>query len=111
MKEKGIVPPGIPKPRVCVVYLGAEAKTVAMVLTQELRASGIGTSVLWEDRSLKAQMKQADRSGAIYTLIIGEDEMSELDPETVYFIVHILNRAGLKRFRNEVLTRALPLRT
>ena len=75
MKEKGIVPPGIPKPRVCVVYLGAEAKTVAMVLTQELRASGIGASVLWEDRSLKAQMKQADRSGAIYTLIIGEDEM------------------------------------
>ncbi len=43
--------------------------------------------------------------------IIGEDEMHELDPETVYFIVHILNEANLKRFRNKVLTAALPLRS
>ena len=43
--------------------------------------------------------------------IIGEDEMYELDPETVYFIVHILNQADLKRFRNRVLTAALPLRS
>jgi len=43
--------------------------------------------------------------------IIGEDEMYELDPETVYFIVHILNQANLKRFRNKVLTAALPLRS
>ena len=42
--------------------------------------------------------------------IIGEDEIYELDPETVYFIVHILNRANLIRFRNKVLTVALPLR-
>ena len=43
--------------------------------------------------------------------IIGEDEIYELDPETVYFIVHILNRANLIRFRNKVLTVALPLRS
>ena len=43
--------------------------------------------------------------------IIGEDEIYELDPETVYFIVHILNRANLIRVRNKVLTVALPLRS
>jgi len=43
--------------------------------------------------------------------IIGEDKMYELDPETVYFIVHILNQADLKRFRNKILTAALPLRS
>ena len=43
--------------------------------------------------------------------IIGEDEISELDPETVYFIIHILNRANLTKFRNKVLNVALPLRT
>ena len=43
--------------------------------------------------------------------IIGEDEISELDPETVYFIIHILNRANLTNFRNKVLNVALPLRT
>ncbi len=42
--------------------------------------------------------------------IIGEDEISELDPETVYFIVHILNKAKLIKFRNKVLTVALPQR-
>ncbi len=43
--------------------------------------------------------------------IIGEDEISELDPETVYFIVHILNKANLIKFRNKVLTVALPQRS
>ena len=43
--------------------------------------------------------------------IIGEDEISELDPETVYFIVHILNQANLTKFRNKVLTVALPFRS
>ena len=32
--------------------------------------------------------------------IIGEDEISDLDPETVYFITHLLNKANLLKFRN-----------
>ncbi|MDC1096270.1 hypothetical protein OAS47_03025 [Pelagibacteraceae bacterium] len=42
--------------------------------------------------------------------IIGEDEVYSLDPETVYFITHILNQANLLNFRNKILIRALPLR-
>ncbi len=42
--------------------------------------------------------------------IIGEDEIYNLDPETIYFITHILNKAKLIKFRNKVLTTALPLR-
>ena len=42
--------------------------------------------------------------------IIGEDEISNLDPETIYFIVNILNKAKLINFRNKVLNAALPLR-
>ena len=42
--------------------------------------------------------------------IIGEDEISNLDPETIYFIVNILNKAKLFKFRNKVLNAALPLR-
>ncbi|MCY3772876.1 MAG: histidine--tRNA ligase [Gemmatimonadetes bacterium] len=75
MKQEGIEPPGMPKPSVFVAYLGAEAKSAAVVLAQELRAAGVGTTALWEDRSLKAQMRQADRLGAAYTLIIGEEEV------------------------------------
>ncbi len=42
--------------------------------------------------------------------IIGEDEVNNLDPETIYFITNLLNKLNLKEFRNEILGTALPLR-
>tara|TARA_B100001057_G_scaffold454053_1_gene499485 strand:- start:3538 stop:5268 length:1731 start_codon:yes stop_codon:yes gene_type:complete len=42
--------------------------------------------------------------------IIGEDEVNNLDPETIYFITNLLNKLELKEFRNEILSTALPLR-
>ena len=42
--------------------------------------------------------------------IIGEDEGHDLDPETIYFITHLLNQTDLKKLRNEVLISALPQR-
>ena len=42
--------------------------------------------------------------------IIGEDEVNNLDPETIYFITNLLNKLNLKEFRNEILSIALPLR-
>ena len=42
--------------------------------------------------------------------IIGEDEVNNLDPETIYFITNLLNKLNLKEFRNEILSTALPLR-
>ncbi len=43
--------------------------------------------------------------------IIGEDEISDLDADSVYFIVHLLNQAKIKKLRNKVLITALPLRS
>jgi hypothetical protein len=40
--------------------------------------------------------------------IIGEDEAYNLDPETIYFITHLLNQNNLKKIRNEILISALP---
>ena len=42
--------------------------------------------------------------------ILGEDEVYDLDPETIYFITNILNRAKLIKFRNKIITVALPSR-
>ena len=42
--------------------------------------------------------------------IIGEDDVNNLDPETIYFITNLLNKLDLKEFRNEILATALPLR-
>ena len=43
--------------------------------------------------------------------IIGEDEAFNLDPETIYFITHLLNQNDLKKIRNEILISALPQRS
>ena len=43
--------------------------------------------------------------------IIGEDEVSNLDSETIYFITNLLNRLKLIKLRNEILISALPQRT
>jgi len=43
--------------------------------------------------------------------IIGEDNVNDLDPETIYFITKILNELKLKKIRNIILSEALPART
>ena len=42
--------------------------------------------------------------------IIGEDNIRDLDPETIYFINRILNDLNLKKIRNNILSEALPAR-
>ena len=42
--------------------------------------------------------------------IIGEDDVRDLDPETIYFLNRILNKMNLKKIRNNILSEALPVR-
>ena len=43
--------------------------------------------------------------------LIGEDELEDLDSQTVYFINHLLGKAGLIKLRNKILITVLPDRT
>ena len=49
----------------------------ALRLTEELRAAGLTADRAYENRSMKAQMKVADRSGAAVAIIIGSNEVAE----------------------------------
>jgi hypothetical protein len=42
--------------------------------------------------------------------LIGEDEILDLDPQTIYFINHLLIKSGLKKMSNKILITALPER-
>ena len=42
--------------------------------------------------------------------IIGEDDIQNLDPETIYFINRILNKLEFKKIRNNILKAVLPVR-
>ena len=47
----------------------------AMLITHELRSAGISADRAYQGRSIKSQMKSADRSGAHVAIIIGSDEV------------------------------------
>jgi histidyl-tRNA synthetase len=66
---------GEPKPDLFISALGEEAVARIMTTINELRLSGIRVDTDYTGASLKSQMKKADKSGAAYTLIIGEQEM------------------------------------
>lgn len=78
LKKQGITPPAEEPVRAFVVYFGksTELKEAAVHLVAELRRAGIKTEMSYGDRSPKAQMKQANSSGAAYALIIGENELA-----------------------------------
>jgi len=57
------------------VTLAPEARTLAMKLANALRSEGVACDLDYVGRSAKGQFRQADRSGAAYAAIIGEDEL------------------------------------
>lgn len=46
-------------------------------LTRELRRAGLRVDRAWDARSMRAQMKAADRSGAPLALIVGDQEVAD----------------------------------
>ncbi len=64
-----------PPVQLYVGVLGDEARARAYQLVNEIRSRGIVVETDYMDRSVKAQMKYANKIGAKYTVIIGEDEL------------------------------------
>lgn len=76
LKEQGLLPPVPENKPVFIVALGNAAKTIAFGWQQELRRRGIYAEIDVMGRSMKGQMKAANKLGAAYTVIIGEEEMT-----------------------------------
>ena len=70
----------IPKPNPCDLYIasmGENASVFAMKLASDLRSEGFAAESDLIGRSLKAQMKYADKIGAKYSMVIGDNELAE----------------------------------
>jgi len=63
-------------PDAFVAAIGDASRDVAFQLVRELRLAGIRADVDYESRSLRGQMKRADRVAAPLVLIIGGDELA-----------------------------------
>ena len=75
LKEAGIEPPGVARPDVFIVYLGEQAQRKALGLAAELRANGLSVLAPTGSRSLRAQFRAADTSGAPTAIVLGDDEL------------------------------------
>ncbi|MBR2650961.1 MAG: histidine--tRNA ligase [Clostridia bacterium] len=75
MREQGLDNIPVTHPRLYIAALGARATVKALEITERLRREGTVAECDIVGRSLKAQMKYANKIGAEYTLIIGDSEI------------------------------------
>lgn len=59
-----------------VLPMGIEQQTLALLVADELQAADICTEVMLEGDSLKSMLRQANKLGASYCLIIGSEEQA-----------------------------------
>lgn len=74
MKEYGVTANNVPD--IYLVNVGEEAEKLAFGVAETLRTAGLSVVLHAGGGSFKSQMKKADRSGAQYAAIIGDDEVS-----------------------------------
>ncbi len=77
MERQGFETPGTLGTDVIVVTAGQAASNEAFKLLFNLRSAGLSADKDYMNRSLKAQMKYAGKSGARFTVIIGEEELKQ----------------------------------
>tara|TARA_B100001123_G_scaffold161085_1_gene185983 strand:- start:547 stop:837 length:291 start_codon:yes stop_codon:yes gene_type:complete len=86
-------------------------ETDGMKLPQELNFSEL-SSELTVPANLQdlANQKQLGLLMLKIIELIGEDNIRDLDPETIYFLNRIMNELNLKKIRNNLLSEKLPVR-
>jgi histidyl-tRNA synthetase len=77
LKQQGDQSEKIDEIDLFIAGLGEEAADYSFKLMHELRTQGLRVDMDLDGKSLKSQMKQADRAGARYALIVGSQELAD----------------------------------
>ena len=77
LEKEGVELPAMDTPDLYVGILGREARAKAYGLVNEIRGRGLIVETDFLDRSVKAQMKYANKIGAKKVVIIGGDELEK----------------------------------
>ena len=75
MEESGIPFPEAPKCNLSIVTAGENALLKALEISSDLRASGYSVNIDTVGRSIKAQMKYANKINSEFTVVIGDNEL------------------------------------
>jgi histidyl-tRNA synthetase len=70
-----LTPPG--RRTLYLAYLGAEARKAGQELARFFRANGVECLVEFKDRGMKAHFGRANKLGAAWVLVVGEDEITK----------------------------------
>ena len=76
LEAQGVDLPRCGKPLVWLVAHGDVAREANATLIRELRNNGIAADMDVSGRAVKAQFKMADREGAAYSIVVGENELA-----------------------------------
>ncbi len=77
LDKRGFTPGLKPVPEVFLAVTGDTASREGFKLLASIRAAGLSADMDYQGRSLKAQMKYAGKTGARYTVIIGDEELRQ----------------------------------
>jgi histidyl-tRNA synthetase len=77
LESQGIIIPQPEPINLFIANIGEKAEFKAQSLVYDLRQQNISAEKDHMGRSLKAQMKYADKLGAAYTMVLGEDEINQ----------------------------------
>lgn len=75
LRDQGLAPDTAQPPDVLIASLGDGADLAGSRIAGELRRAGIAATLAFGGRSLRAQLRQANRSGARYAIIAGAREL------------------------------------
>lgn len=77
MEAQGCEFPESAKPDLFIVALGEKAELKAVEIAKDMREEGFAVLYDLNGRSLRAQMKYADKTGAKFNVVIGDNEVDE----------------------------------
>jgi len=76
MEAEGVIPAELKYTDLFIVPLGSQARDAAFSLAHELRTHGFVVEQSYGDRALKGAMKAADKSGARFSIVLGDAELA-----------------------------------
>jgi hypothetical protein len=93
-----------------------------IILVEALKSDGVKVSGKFEDlyeinesempSDIQIFINNGDMAAAMLRIVevIGQDELKDIDEDTLYFIINTLNQLGVNPLRNKILLKVLPLK-
>ena len=73
-EEEGVIPEDLGNPDLFIIPLGTQES--ALKIATDLRRAGKVVEIAFGERALKGAMKAADKSGAKFLIVLGENEVT-----------------------------------